>query len=572
MNVERLQRVLAVARGDEPADLLLRGGRVVNTLSYEIEEMSVAVVDGVIAGLGDYAARETIDLGGAFLSPALIDGHIHIESSLLSPVEFARAVVPWGTGAVVCDPHEIANVCGETGIEYMLAATENLPLDVFVMLPSCVPATHMETAGAELTAERLRPFLAHPRVVGLAEVMNFPGVVFGDEAVLGKIAIAGDRPVDGHAPGVGARWLNAYAAAGIATDHESSALEEAEEKLRRGMVVLIREGSTARNLDALLPLVTPARAHRFAFVSDDRHADDLISEGHLNATLAKAVARGLDPILALAMASSHTAAIFRRRDIGAIAPGRRANFVAFQDLVSFRPVQVWRDGVLVAEHGKLTADLTTVASSAVRGSVRISSLSGESLRIPATSRCANVIDVIPDQIVTGKSTAELPVQDGCWQADIAQDITKLVVIERHGRNGNIGKGFVRGFGLARGALASTVAHDSHNLICAGVSDADMLLAIRGLAEGGGGLVVVENGRTLAQLPLPIAGLMSDQPASTVVDALASLHEAAQAIGCRLSAPFMALSFLALPVIPRLKLTDLGLVDVDQFRLIDLATS
>ena len=572
MNVERLQRVLAVARGDEPADLLLRGGRVVNTLSYEIEEMSVAVADGVIAGLGDYAAREIIDLGGAFLSPSLIDGHIHIESSLLSPAEFAKAVVPWGTGAVVCDPHEIANVCGETGIEYMLAATANIPLDVFVMLPSCVPATHMETAGAELTAERLRPFLAHPRVVGLAEVMNFPGVVFGDEAVLGKIAMAGDRPVDGHAPGVGARWLNAYAAAGIATDHESSTLEEAEEKLRRGMVVLIREGSTARNLEALLPLVTPARAHRFAFVSDDRHADDLISEGHLNATLAKAVRRGLDPILAVAMASSHTAAIFRRRDIGAIAPGRRANFVTFQDLVSFRPVQVWRDGVVVAEHGKLTGDLPDVSTESVRGSVRIPALTENDLRIEATAACVNVIDVIPDQIVTGRSTAELPVRGGCWQADVTQDIAKLLVIERHGRNGNIGKGFVRGFGLTRGALASTVAHDSHNLICAGMSDADMLRAIRVLADGGGGLAVVESGRTLAYLSLPIAGLMSDQPARSVVNTLATLHDAARFIGCRLSAPFMALSFLALPVIPHLKLTDRGLVDVDQFRLIDLAAS
>jgi len=572
MNIERLQRLLAVARGDAPADLLLRGGRVVNTLSYEIEEISVAVSDGLIAGLGDYPARETVELGGAFLSPALIDGHIHIESSLLSPAEFAKAVVPWGTGAVVCDPHEIANVCGEAGIEYMLAATENLPLDVFVMLPSCVPATHMETAGAELTAERLKPFLSHPRVLGLAEVMNFPGVVFGDASVLEKVVMAEDRPVDGHAPGVGGRWLNAYAAAGIATDHESSTLEEAEEKLRRGMYVLIREGSTARNLNALLPLITPAAAHRFAFVSDDRHADDLISEGHLNATLTKAVARGLDPALALAMVSSHTAAMFRRRDIGAIAPGRRANLVAFHDLVSFQPMRIWHDGIVVAENGTLTADVTTVASPAVRGSVRISRLTEESLRIPATSKNVNVIDVIPDQIITGRSAAELPMQDGSWRADVVQDIAKLVVLERHGRNGNTGKGFVRGFGLARGALASTVAHDSHNLICAGVSDADMLLAIRVLAEGGGGLVVVEDGRTLAHLPLPIAGLMSDQPAQKVVNALAALHDAAHAVGCRLSAPFMALSFLALPVIPRLKLTDCGLVDVDQFCLMDLAAS
>ncbi|MDD5088697.1 MAG: adenine deaminase [bacterium] len=572
MTIERRQRLLAVARGDEPADVLLRGGRVVNTLSYEIEAVSVAVADGRIAGLGDYEAREIVDLDGAFLSPSLIDGHIHIESSLLAPAQFARAVVPWGTGAVVCDPHEIANVCGEAGIGYMLAATERVPLDVFVMLPSCVPATHMETAGAELPADRLRPFLPRPRVLGLAEVMNFPGVVFGDASVLEKVAMAEDRPVDGHAPGVGGRWLNAYSAAGIDTDHESSTLAEAEEKLRRGMYVLIREGSTARNLAALLPLVTPARAHRFAFVSDDRHADDLIREGHLNATLTKAVAQGLDPILALAMASSHTAEIFRRRDLGAIVPGRRANVVAFKDLASFQPLRVWRDGVLVAERGELTVDVAAIASESVRGSVRIPALTENDLWIPSTSKSVHVIDVIPDQIVTGKSTAELPVRNGHWQADAGQDIAKLVVIERHGRSGSIGRGFVRGFGLARGALASTVAHDSHNLICAGLSDSDMLRAIRVLADGGGGLVVVADGRTLAHLPLPIAGLMSDQPASTVVNALANLHEAAQAIGCRLSAPFMALSFLALPVIPHLKLTDRGLVDVDQFRLKDLAAS
>ncbi|MCX6601229.1 MAG: amidohydrolase family protein, partial [bacterium] len=326
-----LQSLLAVARGDQPADLLLKNGRVVNTLSCEIEEIAVAVFAGRIAGLGDYDAREVVDLRGAYLAPAFLDGHVHIESSLLSPAEFARAVVPWGTGGVVCDPHEIANVCGVNGIRYMLAATEDVPLDVFVMLPSCVPATHMETAGAELSAQDLEPLLSHPRVLGLAEVMNFPGVVFGDDGVLSKIAMAEGRPVDGHAPGVGGRWLNAYAAAGIATDHESSSFEEARDKLRRGMAVLIREGSTARNLEALLPLVTPATAHRFAFVSDDRHADDLIREGHMNATLAKAVARGLDPVLAVCMATANTAAIFGRRDIGAIAPGRRANLVELEN-------------------------------------------------------------------------------------------------------------------------------------------------------------------------------------------------------------------------------------------------
>jgi adenine deaminase len=571
MKQRELQSLLAVARGDQPADLLLKNGRVVNTHSCEIEEQSVAVAGGRIAGLGDYAAREVVDLRDAYLTPAFLDGHIHIESSLLSPAEFSRAVVPWGTGGVVCDPHEIANVCGVNGIRYMLAATEDVPLDVFVMLPSCVPATHMETAGAELSADDLEPLLSHPRVLGLAEVMNFPGVVFGDEGVLSKIAIAEGRPVDGHAPGVGGRWLNAYCAAGIGTDHESSSLEEAREKLRRGMAVLIREGSTARNLEALLPLVTPATAHRFAFVSDDRHADDLIREGHMNATLAKAVARGLDPILAVCMATSNTAAIFGRRDIGAIAPGRRANLVALEDLRAFRPLRVWREGRLVAEEGKLVAEVREVSAESVRGTVKIPGISADDLNIAATSAAVHVIDLIPDQIVTARSTAKLPVQSGSWQADAKQDIAKLVVIERHGRGGGIGKGFVRGFGLKRGALASTVAHDSHNLICAGMSDKDMLLAVRTLAQGGG-LTVVADGRVLAQLSLPIAGLMSDRPAHEVVNGIESLHRAARELGCPLSAPFMALSFLALPVIPHLKLTDRGLIDVDQFKPIELAAS
>lgn len=572
MNDTERQTLLAVARGDRPADLLLTNARVVNTLSYEIEDVAVAITGDRVAGLGDYPAEKVVDLAGAYLAPAFLDGHIHIESSLLSPAGFARAVVPWGTGGVFCDPHEIANVCGVDGVRYMLAATEKLPLDVYLMLPSCVPATHMETAGAELFAKDLEPLLTHPRVLGLAEVMNFPGVVFGDQNVMAKLDMAGDRPIDGHAPNVSGRWLNAYCAAGIETDHESSTLEEAREKLRRGMVVFIREGSTARNLEALLPLVTPANAHRFAFVSDDRHADDLVHEGHINATLKKAVAHGLDPVLAVAMATSHTANIFRRRDIGAIAPGRRANMVLLEDLKSFRALRVWRNGQIVAENGKLSVDTQDIQADRVRSTVRIPEITVTDLTVSASSSSVNVIDIIPDQIVTGRSIASLPIADGTWQADTAQDIAKLVVIERHGRGGGIGKGFVRGLGLKRGAIASTVAHDSHNLICAGMSDADMVFAIQAIRKNGGGLVVVSRGQLLAELPLPIGGLMSDHPALQVVSGVESLHKAARDLGCPLSAPFMALSFLALPVIPHLKLTDHGLIDVDQFKPVELAAS
>jgi adenine deaminase len=570
MDRHRLQSLLAVARGDKPADLLLKNAKVANTLSYEIEEQGVAVFDGLIAGLGDYEAKEVIDLRGSYLSPTLIDGHIHIESSLLSPAEFAKAVVPWGTGAVVCDPHEIANVRGPDGIQYMLDATEEVPLDVFVMLPSCVPATHMETAGAELDAESLRPFLKHPRVLGIAEVMNFPGVIFGDENVLKKIELAAGRPVDGHAPGVRGKGLNAYAAAGIATDHECTTAEEAREKLRRGMYILIREGSTARNLEELISLVTPANAHRFAFVSDDRHADDLIRDGHMNATLKKAVARGLGPILALAMATSHPAQIFGLRDVGAIAPGRRANLVQFEDVKSFQALTVWRDGKLVAKAGKILKKVTPVSAKTVLNTIHVRELNLSDLAIPATGASVHVIDVVPDQIVTSRSVAKPETVEGRWVATVAQDLAKLVVVERHGRSGGIGKGFVRGFGLKFGALASTVAHDSHNLICVGMNDADMLAAVHSLTRCGGGWVVAADGKILAQLPLPIAGLMSDAPAADVVGNVAALHAAARQLGCQLSAPFMALSFLALPVIPHLKLTDQGLIDVDKFAPIPLA--
>jgi adenine deaminase len=570
MNIPRLQNLLAVARGDKPADLLIKNAKVINTLSYEIEEQGVAVFDGLVAGIGEYEAREVVNLHGAYLAPALIDGHIHIESSLLAPAEFARTVVPWGTGAVVCDPHEIANVCGTEGIQYMLAATEDVPLDVFVMLPSCVPATHMETAGANLDAEALRPFLAHPRVLGIAEVMNFPGVVFGNEDVLKKVELGAGRPVDGHAPGVRGSWLNAYAAAGIRTDHESTTAEEALEKLRRGMYVFVREGSTARNLDELLTIVTPQNAHRFAFVSDDRHADDLIHTGHMNATLKKAVARGLDPVLAVAMASAHTAAIFGRRDLGAVAPGRRANLVMFEDLKSFAANKVWRDGKLVAEDGQMLRKIAPVSARSVMNTMHVPDLSLASFGIPARGDSVNVIEIIPDQIVTGHARLDLTVINGQWSADAAKDVAKLVVVERHGKGGGIGKGFVRGFGLSYGALASTVAHDSHNVICAGMSDADMLVAIHALEKSGGGLVVAAGGKILAQLPLPIAGLMSDQPVAEVVKGVADLHVAARHLGCKLAAPFMALSFLALPVIPHLKLTDKGLIDVDKFAPIELA--
>lgn len=570
MDVSSKQRLLEVARGDRPADLLLKDARLINTISYEIEEAGVAVFEGRIAGIGDYEARETIDLKGRYLAPAFLDGHIHIESTLMTPPEFARTVVPFGTGGVFCDPHEIANVLGVRGIQFMLDSSENLPLDVWVMIPSCVPATHMETAGAVLEWKDMQTFLTHPRVLGIAEVMNFPGVILGDESVLRKVDLANGRPVDGHAPGVSGKWLNAYAAAGIATDHESTQLLEAQEKLRRGMAVFIREGSTAKNMRNLLPLVRPENAHRFAFVSDDRHADELLIEGHMNATLRKAVSLGLDPILAVAMTSTHTAQIFGVRHTGAVLPGRHADLVVLEDLKEFRPLRVFRRGIEVAREGELLVPIKKSDVSAVSETVTLPPLSTESFVVNASTKQVSVIDVIPDQIVTGRSTASLPVRNGVLHADSTQDIAKLVVIERHGKNGNVGKGFVRGFGLEDGALASTVGHDSHNIICVGMDDQDMLIAAQRLAEIQGGWVVVRDGKVTASVSLPVAGLMTNKSAREVTPEIEALHHAARELGSKLSSPFMALSFLALPVIPSLKLTDHGLVDVEKFSVIDLA--
>jgi len=569
MELLEIQELLSVSRGDRPADILLKNARVVNTASCEIIETSIAIFRGRIAGLGNYEATGVEDLKGALLAPSFLDGHIHLESSLLSPDQFARVVVPHGTGGVVWDPHEFANVLGAAGLNFVLSATDGLPLNVWLMLPSCVPATHMETAGANLDAEALRPFLSHPRVIGIAEVMNFPGVIFGDASVLAKVDIAKGRPVDGHAPGLSGKPLQAYMAAGIGTDHECTTLEEAREKLRGGMRILIREGSTAKNLETLLPLIRPETARRFAFVSDDRHADDLLDEGHIDAILRKAVRLGLDPLLALQLATFNTAEIFGRKDVGIIAPGRFANLVQLEDLKNFRAVRVWHEGKIVATEGESLVSLPPLRTEGVTDTVRLGDISIEDFAIKAVNGSVRVIDLIPNQLVTGASTAKLPSRNGRLQADPSQDIAKLVVVERHGKTGHIGKGFVRRFGLRSGALASSVAHDSHNIVCMGMNDPDILLAVETLKRLGGGLCAVNNGKVLSELALPIAGLVSDKPALEVVADLAAIAKAAASLGVKVHAPFMALSFLALPVIPHLKLTDKGLVDVDAFKIVPL---
>jgi adenine deaminase len=563
-----LAELIKFARGEEKADLLLRNARVVNVFSHEIMETNVAIASDRIVGLGDYQARETIDLKGSYVCPGFIDGHVHIESSMVTPAEFARAVVPRGTTSVVTDPHEIANVLGIEGVRYMLDASKGLPLTVFVMAPSCVPATHLETSGAELLSHDLVPLLGHPRVLGLAEMMNFPGVIYRIPEVLDKIRAFAGHPLDGHSPGLSGQDLQAYIAASINSDHECTTLEEAREKLRLGMTIMIREGTQARNMKDLLPVVTPENARRCLLVTDDRHPADLLDEGHIDSLVRMAIGQGLDPITAIQMVTLNAAERFDLRDLGAIAPGYRADLVVVADFESLRIEKVFSGGQLVAEGGRMAPGAIREVTTHLRGSVNVNWAEVD-LQIPARGQRVRVIGLVPDQIITEGLTEAVKVEDGLAVADVERDILKIAVIERHQGTGNTGLGFVRGFGLKRGAIASSVAHDSHNIIVVGTNDADMMTAAHAVADMGGGLAAMENDAVLARLPLPIAGLMSDQPLEVVREEMDELLAVAQQMGSRLRDPFMIMSFLALPVIPALKLTDKGLADVDRFEFVPL---
>ena len=556
--MRNIQQKLSVARGEQRAELLFKNARVVNVFSGEIHRTNVAVEDGRVIGFGDYQAKKVIDLKGAYLAPSLIDGHFHVESSMLTAPEFARAVVPHGTGAVVIDPHEYANVLGLDGIRYVLESTKNLAVDFFIMLPSCVPATHLETAGAKLTADDLKLMIHDERIVGVAELMNFPGVYLGFKSELAKIAAGKGKAIDGHAPGLRGKNLNAYALAGVRSDHESVAVDEAREKLRLGMHILLREGSTERNLEHLLPLINAHNSQNCSFATDDKLAGDLVSEGHIDHAVRVAIKGGVPPITAIQIATINTARHYQLHNLGAIAPRYWADFIVFDDLQ--KPVirQTWKKGVLVAENGKYLA--SSPKEVPLPRSTMNLSYQVENFAVAAKPGKIRIIEIVPDQIVTREVIEAPKVEGGQVVADVARDILKMVVVERHRATGNVGVGFVRGFKLRRGAIASSVAHDAHNVVVAGVNDADIALAIKSLERMRGGLAAVADGKVLAELPLPIAGLVSDRPLAEVIAGMDALNAAAHSLGCDLAAPFMTLSFLSLSPIPELKLTDQGLID------------
>ena len=551
---------LAVARGDAAADLVVRGGLVFSVFTREWLDVDVAVCEGHVVGLGRYDGERTLDVQGAYVVPGLIDAHVHIESSKLTPDQFARAVLPRGTTAIVADPHEIANVLGSDGIHWLLDTLEAVPLDVFVMAPSCVPASRFESPRQALAVGAIAGLLRRRRVIGVAEMMNFPGVIAGAEEELAKLRTGLTDHVDGHAPGVSGPALNAYVAAGIRSDHEATTFEEAREKRRLGMAIMLREASNARNLVDLLPLVTAFGTDGLMLCTDDREPDLIESEGHVNQMVRTAVAHGVRPEDALVMATWNPAQYHRLPALGAVAPGYQADLLVLDDLERFEPR-------LVLKRGREPEWSAIAVPEWVCRTVRPAPVDADSFRLPATASRVRAIRIVPGQLLTDEEVVEARVLDGVLAADPERDLAKIAVVERHHATGRLGAGFVAGFHLRRGAFGSTIAHDAHNIVAVGVDDRDMAACVARLAEIGGGIVVAEGGRAVAELPLPVAGLMSDRPLAEVAGALRRLEGRLRTMGVELESPFMALSFLALSVIPKLKMTDRGLVDVDRFETV-----
>lgn len=565
-----MSNIINVARGFEKADLVIKNANIVNVLSEEIHKADIAIVDGIIAGIGEnYSGEKEIDIQGAYVTPSFIDGHVHLESTMMLPSEFAKVALPAGTTTVIIDPHEISNVLGLHGISFMHEAVKNLPLDVYTMLPSCVPATPFETSGFDLNSYDLSLLIDKPWVLGLAEMMNFPGVLNQDNNVMAKLELAKSRGkcIDGHAPYLHGKDLCAYIASGVKSDHECTTPDEAIEKLRLGMYVMIREGTAAKDLDALMPVLKTCNTRKCIFVTDDRHPADL--KEHINGMVRRAVEAGVDPVKAVQIASLNTAEYFGLKNLGAIAPGYKADLLILPDLKTFKPDLVIKNGVVAAENGKLIAELPENEALAVRNSVNVRWITPEDFRIEANGSKVTALEVIPHQLITKSVVSEVKIEDGNAVSNIDNDTLKICVIERHRATGNIGKGFVKGFNLKCGAIASTVAHDSHNMIVIGTNDADMYAAAVALIKCKGGKVVVKDGEVISELPLPIAGLMSDRDFDYVVNKCEELNKTAHSIGCKIEDPFMTMGFLSLPVIPELKVTDKGVFDTNKFDFIDI---
>jgi adenine deaminase len=569
-STKSIKDLIEVSSGQKPADLSLENCRIVNVFTGEIMEGNIAIYQDRIAGVGPrYKALKKIGLKGKFVAPGFIDGHFHIESSMVTVAELARFIVPCGTTSIIADPHEIANVLGYDGVRFMLESSKYNPLNVFLTLPSCVPSTDLETSGSIMRAFDIYPFFREKWVVGLGEVMNYPGVLSGDEDLMEKIAITEEKRVEGHAPGVIGKDLAGYISAGISSDHESTTIEEAREKLRLGMYVMIREGSAARNLKDILPLVTAKNSSRFMLVTDDHNPSDILVTGHMDGVVRKAIKLGLDPVTAIQLVTLNPAQYFGLKDLGAIAPGMLADLLIFENLKDIRATEVFKKGELVGKNSEAVYNDVPRPRPLIRSTVNIKWLEGGEFRIPAKKGRCRVIGIIPNQIVTQHKILKPKLDGREVVSDIRRDILKTFILERHTASGRIGKGLVQGFGIKRGAVATSIAHDSHNLLVIGVDDADIFKAVIHINKIGGGIVAVADGEVIADVKLPIAGLMSDRPLKDVAEDVRKLITAVRDLGSELEDPIMTLSFLALPVIPELKLTDFGLIDAVNFKKVDL---
>ena len=560
---------IKIANGEKKAPLVIKNANIINVFTNEIIPGDVAIYNGRIVGIGDYSGEEEIDLEGKYLSPSFIDGHVHIESSMVTALQFSKAIVPHGVTTIIADPHEIANVKGLEGVEYILDSSENLPLDVYIMLPSCVPATPFENSGAVLNAEDLEKLIDHPRVLGLGEMMNYPGVINGDKEVLKKLELFQDKVIDGHGPLIKDKELNTYVGAGIVTEHEASTIEEMIDRLRLGMYIHIREGSAARNLKELIQGVNKDNLRRCIFCTDDKHPSDLLTDGSIDHKIRLAIKSGIDPIDCIKMASLNAAECYGLKGKGAIAPGYYADMVVIDNLEEFNIMEVYKNGKLVAKDNKPLFNLEEMDSSSMMNTVNISEITEKDLEIKLNGEKVNVIKLLPYSLITEKVIREVELENGVFKPQ--NDILKVAVVERHNKTGNIGLGLVEGFGLKNGAIASTVAHDSHNIIVIGDNDRDILMAIHELEKVGGGITIVSNGEIIDTLALEIAGLMSQKPLGEVNEKLSEmLNVSYEKLKInREYEPFMTLSFIALPVIPDIKLTDMGLFYVGEFKFIDL---